>query len=130
MVKMCKRICDLTNRDTNMIVMHFGLYSKTCLAEFFHEHEHWKDKLTQWQKHHPNQDSTEQAMVLSPPQQDNIHCTTWVCCHRHHIPWPAKFFSVKDLRSRNFEPIHAQMECEEEGKITGRTIPELTNILK
>ena len=49
MVNTFGRFCDLTHRDTNAIVMYFGVYSKTHLAEFLHEH--WKDILIQWQKH-------------------------------------------------------------------------------
>jgi hypothetical protein len=64
MVKMFKTFCDHTDRDANTIVMYFGIYSKASLAEFLHDH--WKVTFTQWQKRHPNQDSTERAMVLSP----------------------------------------------------------------
>ena len=123
MVKMFRRYCDLTDHDTNAIIMYFGVYSKARLAEFLHGH--WKDTFTQWQKRNPNRDGTEWAIVLSPPQQDRIRCPAWACHHRHHIPWPAEFFSVKDLRPRHFEPIHAQMEHEDERKITIKMIPKL-----
>jgi hypothetical protein len=66
MVKMFKRFCDLTDCDADMIVVYFGIYSEARLADFLHDH--WKDTFTQWQKRHPNQDGTEQLMVLSPPQ--------------------------------------------------------------
>jgi hypothetical protein len=74
MVKMFRRFCDLTDRDANVIVMYFGVYSKARLAEFLHDH--WKDTFTQWQKRHPNRDGTEWAMVLSPPSR-----TTYVVPH-------------------------------------------------
>ena len=45
MVKMFKRLCDLTDRDANAIVLYFGIYSKAGLAEFLHDH--WKDTFTQ-----------------------------------------------------------------------------------
>lgn len=72
MVKMFRRFCDLTVQDANAFVMYFAVHSKACLAEFLHEH--WKDTFTQWQKCHPNQDGTKQAMVLLPPQQERICC--------------------------------------------------------
>jgi len=68
MVKMFKRFCDPPDQDASAIVVYFGVYSEGCLAEFLHDH--WKDNFTQWQKHHPNRDGTERAMVFSPPQQD------------------------------------------------------------
>jgi hypothetical protein len=45
MVKMFKNFCDLPNRDSNAIVVYFGIYSKGFLAEFLHEH--WKDTFIQ-----------------------------------------------------------------------------------
>ena len=50
---------------------------------------------------------------------------TWCC-----VPWPISFFTVKDLRPRHFKSIRAQMEHEEEGKITIKMIPDLINIPK
>ena len=67
---------------------------------------------------------------MSPPPVDRIKCATWACGHRRSIPWPVSFFSVKDLRPRHFELIRAQMECEEEWKITMKMIPDLTDIPK
>ena len=128
MVKMFRRFCNLTDCDANAIVMYFNVYSKAHLAEFLHDH--WKDTFTQWQKHHPNRDGTERVMVLSPSQQDCIRCAAWACRHRRRVPWPISFFTVKDLRPRHFESIHAQMEREKEGKITIKIIPDLTNIPK
>jgi len=55
MVKMFKKLCDLNDRDVNVIVVYFGIYSEGRLAEFLHK---WKDTFIQWQKHHPNQDGT------------------------------------------------------------------------
>jgi hypothetical protein len=77
MVKMFRRFCDLTDQDTNAIVVYFGVYSEARLAEFLHDH--WKDTFTQWQKRYPNRDGTEWMMVLSPPQQDPIRCAAWAC---------------------------------------------------
>jgi hypothetical protein len=111
MVKMFRRFCDLTDRDASAIVVYFGVYSESRLAEFLHDH--WKDTFTQWQKRHPNQDGTERAMVLSPLQQDHIKCATWACWHRGPVPWPMDYFSIKELKSRHFEPIRAQMECKD-----------------
>ena len=128
MVKMFRRFCDLSDQDANAIVVYFGVYCEKRLAEF--SHDHWKDTFTQWQKRHPNRDGTERAMVLSPPQQDRIKCAAWACRHRRRVPWPKAYFSVKELKSRHFEPIRAQMEREEEGKITVKMIPDLTDIPK
>jgi hypothetical protein len=52
MDKMFKRCCDLTDHDTNAIVVYFGIYSEACITEFLHDH--WNDTFTQWQKRHPN----------------------------------------------------------------------------
>jgi hypothetical protein len=109
-------------------VDYFGVYSEGRLAEFLHDH--WKDTFTQWQKRHPNRDGTERAMVLSPPQQDRIKCAAWACRHRRRVPWPTEYFSVKELRPRHFEPIQAQMEHKEEGRVTVKMIPDLTDIPK
>ena len=40
------------------------------------------------------------------------------------------YFSAKELRSRHFEPICAQMEREEEGKISMKMTADLTDIPK
>jgi hypothetical protein len=130
MAKMFHRFCDLTKRDANAIVVYFGVYSVARLATF--QQDHWKDTFTQWQKCHPNQDCTEHAMVLPLPQQDHIHCAAWACHHylRLWLQWPVEFFKIKDLCPRHFEAICAQMECEEEGKVTIKMIPNLTGVPK
>jgi hypothetical protein len=69
-------------------------------------------------------------MVLSLPQQDHIKFAAWACRHRRHVPWPTDYFSGKELKSRHFEPIRAQMEREEEGKVTVKMIPDLADIPK
>jgi hypothetical protein len=66
MAKMFRHFCDLRKQDANTIGVYFGVYSVTRLAAF--QEDHWKDTFAQWQKRHPNRDSTEQAMVLTPPQ--------------------------------------------------------------
>jgi hypothetical protein len=50
--------------------------------------------------------------------------------YRHHISWPISFFNVRDLRPWHFEPIHAEMEHEKEGKITIKMILDLVDILE
>ena len=35
---------------------------------------------------------------------------------------------IDQLSNSHFEPIHAQMECEEEHKVTLKDIPDLTNV--
>ena len=60
-------------------------------------------------------------MVLPLPQQDHICCAVW---------WPATFFNIKFLHSWHFEAICAQMEHEEEGKVTIKMIPDLMDIPK
>jgi hypothetical protein len=57
MAKMFCQFCDLPKQDANAIVVYFGMYSITHLAIF--QDDHWKDTFAQWQKRHPNRDSTE-----------------------------------------------------------------------
>ena len=59
-----------------------------------------------------------------------MKCAAWACRHRRRVLWPTDYFSVKELRPRHFEPIRAQMECEEEGRVTVTMIPDLTDIPK
>ena len=113
MAKMFDHFCDLPKRDANAIMVNFGVYSIARLAAF--QQDHWKDTFAQWQKHHPNQDGTERAMVLPLPQQDRICCAAWVCRHFLRLLWPARFFNINWLCPEHFEAIRAQMECEEEG---------------
>ena len=42
--------------------------------------------------------------------------------------WQKTSFQVKVIRKQHFKPIHAQMEHEEEGKITIKDIPELMDM--
>jgi len=128
MAKMFRRFCDLPKRDANAIVVYFGVYSVARLAAF--QEDHWKDTFAQWQKCHPNRDSTEQVMVLPLPQQDCICCAAWVCHHFLWLRWPARFFNINWLRPQHFEAIRAQMEREEEGKVTIKMIPDLTDVPK
>ena len=128
MAKMFRRFCDLPKRDANAIVVYFGVYSAARLAAF--QQDHWKDTFAQWQKRHPNRDGTERAMVLPPPQQDRIRCAAWVCRHYIRLRWPPTFFNINSLRPQHFESIRAQMEREEEGKVTIKMIPDLTDIPK
>jgi len=86
--------------------------------------------FAQWQKRHPNRDGTECAMVLPLPQQDLISCAAWACRHYLWLQWPATFFNIKCLHPRHFEAIRAQMEREEEGKVTVKIIPDLTDVPK
>lgn len=65
-------------------------------------------------------------MVLSLPHQDHIKCVAWACCHAHWISWPKSSLQVKMLRKEHFEPIWH----EQEGKITVKDIPYLTDVLK
>lgn len=128
MAKMFRRFCDLPKRDANAIVVYFGVYSAVRLAAF--HQDHWKDTFTQWQKRHPNRDGSERAMVLPPPQQDRIRCAAWACRHFLRLRWPARYFNICWLRPQLFEAIRAQMEREEEGKVTVKMIPDLTDIPK
>jgi hypothetical protein len=128
MAKMFRHFCDLARQDANAIVVYFGVYSIACLDAFLQDH--WKDTFAQWQKRHLNQDGTERARVLSPPQQDRIHCAAWACCHYLRLQWPATFFNIKLLHPWHFEAIHAQMEHEEEGKVTVKMIPDLMDVSK
>ena len=128
MVKMFRCFCDLAKRDASAIVVYFGIYSVARLSAF--NQDHWKDTFAQWQKCHPNQDGTERAMVLPPPQQDRTHCAAWACCHYLRLQWPAPFFNIKWLRPWHFEAMRDQMEGEEEGKVTVKMISDLTDVLK
>ena len=128
MAKMFHRFCDLAKRDANAIVVYFGVYSVARLAAF--QEDHWKDTFTQWQKRHPNRDGTERAIVLPPPQQDRIRCAAWACHHSVRLRWPPEFFNIGQLRPRHFEPIRAQMERENEGRVTVKMIPDLTDVPK
>jgi hypothetical protein len=126
MAKMFRRFCDLPAKDANAIVVYFGVYSVERLTAF--QQDHWKDTFTKWKKWHPNRDGLEQVMILSPPQQDRIYCTAWACHHFVRLQWPQEFFEITRLRPQHFEPIRAQMECEEEGKVTIKMIPNLTDV--
>ena len=110
MAKMFRHFCDLPKRDANAIVVYFGVYSVARLAAF--QQDHWKDTFAQWQKRHPNQDGTERAMVLPPPQQDRIRCAVWACRHFLPLKWPYQFFNINWLHLRHFESIRAQIERE------------------
>jgi len=57
MAKVFCRFCDLAEQDADAIVVYFGVYSVARLAAF--QQDHWKDTFAQWQKRHPNRDSTE-----------------------------------------------------------------------
>ena len=69
-------------------------------------------------------------MVLSPPQQDRIRCAAWVCHHSVRLSWPQELFHIERLRPEHFESIRTQMEREEEGKVTIKMIPDLTDVPK
>ena len=69
-------------------------------------------------------------MVLSPPQQDRIRCAAWACHHFVRLQWPKEFFEIKWLPPWHFKAIRAQMEREEEGKVTIKMIPDLTDVPK
>ena len=69
-------------------------------------------------------------MVLLSRQQDHIRCAAWVCRHFVWLKWPPRFFNINWLRPRHFESIRAQMEHEEEGKVTIKMIPDLTDVPK
>ena len=134
MAKMLRKFCRLTKADANAIVVYFGVYSENRLAEF--QEAHWKDTFAQWQKRHTCPDGTERAMVLSPPQQDRIRCAAWACRHKRRLGWPPGTISPRNLEARmvslltkdHFEAIRAQMEREEEGKVTLKSIPDLTDV--
>jgi hypothetical protein len=128
MVKMFRRFCDLPAKDAGAIVVYFGVYNVEQLAAF--KQDHWKDTFAQWQKWHPNRDGTGRAMVLSLPQQDRIRCAAWACHHFVRLSWPNEFFEISRLRPKHFESIRAQMEHEEEGNITVKMIPDLTDVPK
>jgi hypothetical protein len=125
---MFRRLCNLAKRDANTIVVYFGVGSVKRFAAF--QQDHWKDTFSQWQKCHPNRDGTERAMVLSPPQQDRIHCAAWACLHFLWLKRPPRLFNVHSLCPRHFEAIRARMEHEEEGKVTVKMIPDLTDFPK
>jgi len=55
--KMFRCFCDLAKQDANAIAVYFGMYSIARLSAF--HQDHWKDTFANWQKRHPNQDSTE-----------------------------------------------------------------------
>jgi len=95
MAKMFRLFCNLAEQDANAIVVYYDVYSVACLAAF--HQDHWKDTFSQWQKHHLNQDHSERAMILPPPQQDCIHCVAWACSHYLQLQWPAVFFNIKFL---------------------------------
>ena len=69
-------------------------------------------------------------MVLLPPQQERIRCAAWACRHYILLNWPMGYFNVDLLCPEHFESIRAQMEREEEGKITVKMIPDLTDVPK
>ncbi len=69
-------------------------------------------------------------MVLLLPQQDRIRCAAWVCRHFIRLRWPQRFFNINSFRTRHFESIRAEMEIVEEGKVTIKMIPDLTDIPK
>jgi hypothetical protein len=128
MARMFRRFCDLPKKDAHAIVVYFGVCSVKRLAAF--QQDHWKDTFVQWQKRHPNRDGSERAMVLSPPQQDRIRCAAWVCHHSIRLNWPMTLFSIEWLRPEHFESIRTQMDREEDGKVTIKMIPELTDVPK
>ena len=70
LTKMFCQFFDLPARDTNAIVVYFGIYNIKRLVAF--QQDYWKDTFVQWQKWHPNQDGPERAMVLSLPQQEPL----------------------------------------------------------
>ena len=133
MAKMFVRFCQLSRANARAIVVFFGVSSSNKLADFLEEH--WKDTFAQWQKRHPCPDGTERAMVLSPPQQDRIRCAAWACRHLRRLGWPQAAVDpargskmIELLTSEHFEPIRAQMEREEEGKVTLKAIPDLSDV--
>jgi hypothetical protein len=128
MAKMFCRFCNLPAKDAGAIVVYFGVCSVERLAAF--KQDNWKDTFAQWQKRHPNRDGSDRAMVLLLPQQDRIRCAAWACHHFIQISWPKEFFEISWLRPKHFESIRAQMEREEEGKITVILIPDLTDVPK
>ena len=75
-------------------------------------------------------------MVLLAPQQDCIQCIAWACHHQKRLRWPPVSIVLRDLAVRmigqimkdHFETIRVQIEWEEEGKLTLKTIPMLTDI--
>ena len=69
-------------------------------------------------------------MVLLPPQQDHIRCAAWACLHYLWLKWPPRFFNDLWLCPQHFESIRAQMEHEEEGKVTVKMIPDLMDVPK
>lgn len=134
MAKMLKNFCRLTEADAHAIIVFFGMYCEKRLAKF--QESHWKDTFAQWQKQHMCPDGTERAMVLSPLQQDRIRCAAWACRHKRRLGWPPASISpwdadiqmIEHLSKEHFEAIWAQMEQEEEGKITLKSIPDLTDV--
>ncbi len=69
-------------------------------------------------------------MVLSPPQQDRIRCAAWVCHHSIRLNCPPTLFNIEWLQPEHFESIRTQMEREEEGRVTIKMIPDLTDVPK
>ena len=72
MARMLMRFNCLSKSSANTIVVYFGVSAMDKLTAFCTEH--WKDKFIQWQKCHTCPDGSEQALVLSLPQQDRIQC--------------------------------------------------------
>ena len=121
--------CNLLQHDANAIVMYNGVSGQKKLGNF--QSEHWKDTFAQWQKHHPNCESTKQVMVLLLSQQDCINYATWACCcYTRWLDWLMNSFKVKMLQKELFEPVCSWMEHEAVGKISIKGIPELTDVPK
>ncbi len=69
-------------------------------------------------------------MVLLLPQQDYTRYVTWVCHHFIRLECPPMLFNNEWLCPEHLESIHTQMEHEEEGKVTIKTILDLIDVPK
>ena len=136
MARMLISFCRLSKSSANTIVVYFGVSTMDKLADF--HKEHWKDTFVQWQKCHTCPNGSEQALVLSPPQQDRIRCVAWACHYHCWIFWPPSTFlqpgdpkpypMIYFLKKEHFEPMRMQMKHEEHGKISLKSISKLTDI--
>ena len=136
MARMLVSFCCLSKSSANTIVVYFGVSTMDTLADFCEEH--WKDTFIQWQKHHTCPDGLERVLVLSQPQQDRIRCVAWACRYHRQIIWPPGAFlqpgdpkpypMIYFLKKEHFELMHAQMEHEEQGKISLKSMSELTDV--
>ena len=136
MVRIFTSFCCLSKSSANTIVVYFGVSTMNKLANF-HE-DHGRDTFVHWQKCHTCPSSLEQVLVLSPPQQDRIWCAAWACHYYHQIFWPPGAFlwlgdpkpyhMICFLRKEHCEPMRMQMKHEEPGKISLKSISELTDI--